>query len=192
MKQKQAKAPAPSAVLTSAAEELSLEERLQIAKDELETVPAERANVKLMMRGILRQARRSVRVAGLGRVYVGEKGMERAIIRHIALGFEKISRRLKALPWAVQELASREGRGLAHAVAEHVLACYRSRDPNFSLEPAREGVVEAEEEATREAVRGIVTEVAACFMWEPPPPTSSGSSSSIEDSSPPPEPADLD
>ena len=49
-------------------------------------------------------------------------------------------------------------------MAEHVLACYRSRDPNFSLELAREGVVEAEEEAAREAVRGVTAEVAACFM----------------------------
>ena len=94
------------------------------------------------------------------------------------------------LPQAVQELAAREGRGLAQAVAEHVLAYYRSRDPNFLLEPAREGVVEAKEEAAREAVRGIAVEVAPCFMREPPPPPSSGSSS--EDSSPPPEPADLD
>ena len=80
--------------------------------------------------------------------------------------------------------------GLVQAVVEHVLACYRSWDPNFSLEPAREGVVEAEEGAAREAIRGVTAEVAACFMQEPPPPPSSGSSS--EDSSPPPEPADLD
>ena len=75
-------------------------------------------------------------------------------------------------------------------MAEHVLACYRSRDPNFSLEAAREGVVKVEEEATRDAVRGVAVEVATCFMREPPPLPSSGSSS--EDSSPPPEPADLD
>ena len=59
-------------------------------------------------------------MAGLGRVYVGEKGMERATIVHIALGFEEISQRLKVLLQAVQELAAREGRGLAQAVAEHV------------------------------------------------------------------------
>ena len=90
----------------------------------------------------------------------------------------------------MQELASREGRALAQAVAEHVLACYHSRDPNFSLEPARQGLVEAEEGATWEAVRGITAEVAACFTREPPPVPSSDRSS--EDSSPPPEPADLD
>ena len=76
MKRGQAEAPATNGVPSSVAEGLSLDERLQITKDELETVIVERANVKLMMRDILRQARRSVRVAGLGRVYVGEKGME--------------------------------------------------------------------------------------------------------------------
>ena len=118
--------------------------------------------------------------------------MDRDTIGHIALGFEEISRRLKALPRAMQELASREGRALAQAVAEHVLACYRSWDPNFSLEPARQGVVEAEEGAAREAVRGF-TEVVACFTREPPPvPSSCSSSSSSKDSSLPPEPAVLD
>ena len=90
----------------------------------------------------------------------------------------------------MQELAAWEGRGLAQAVAKHVLTCYWSWDPNFSLEPAREGVVEAEEEAAWEAVRGVAAEVAACFMPEPPPPPDAGSSS--EESAPPSEQADLD
>ena len=79
-------------------------------------------------------------MAGLGQVNVGEKGMDQDTIDHIAHGFEEISRRLKALPQAVQELASREGCALAQAAAEHVLACYRSWDPNFSLEPVQQGV----------------------------------------------------
>ena len=77
----------------------------------------------------------------------------------------------------MQELASQEGRALAQAVAEHVLACYRSRDPAFSLEPVRQGVVKAEEAATREAIRDVTAEVAACFTQEPPPKPSSCSSS---------------
>ena len=35
-------------------------------------------------------------------------------------------------------------------MAEHVLTCYRSRDPTFPLEPVRQGVVEAEKAAARE------------------------------------------
>ena len=126
VKRGQAEAPATSGVPTSAAEGISLQEWLQIARDELETIVAERANVKLMMQNILRQARRSVRVVGLGRVNVGEKGMDQETIGHLTLGFKEISQCLKALPQAVQELASQEGRALAQAMAEHVLACYRS------------------------------------------------------------------
>ena len=66
---------------------------------------------------------------------------------------------------------------MAQAVAEHVLACYRSRDLNFPLEPTREGVVETEEEATQEAVWGAAAEVAACFTREVPPSPDPGSSS---------------
>ena len=49
LKWAQAKAPATRGVPASAANGINLEERLQIAKDELETVVAERTNVKLMM-----------------------------------------------------------------------------------------------------------------------------------------------
>ena len=35
-------------------------------------------------------------------------------------------------------------------------------------------MVEAKEEATREAVRGVAVEVAACFMREPLPPSDTG------------------
>ena len=53
-------------------------------------------------------------------------------------------------------------------------------------------MVEAEEEAAREAVQGVTAEVAACFMREPPLPLDPGSSS--EESPLPSEPdnSDLD
>ena len=89
------------------------------SREELEAAETERANVKRMMEDILRQTQRSVRVAGLGRVDVEAKGTG---LDRVALGFQRISQRLEALPQAVQELAAREGHGLAQAVAEHVLA----------------------------------------------------------------------
>ena len=73
----------------------------------------------------------------LGRVFVGCQSLETETIGHIALGFAEIARRLEAFPAAVQELATREGCVLAHGVAEHFLAYYRSQDPTFPLEPAR-------------------------------------------------------
>lgn len=84
---------------------------------------------------------------------------------------------------------SREGRALAQVVVEHVLACYRSRDPPFPLEPVRQGVVKAEEAAAQEAIRDVAAEVTACFTREPAPePKPSSGSSDV--SSPPSEPAD--
>ena len=116
-----------------------------------------------MMRDILQQARNSVEAVGLRRVFVGEQSLDKETTCHIALGFVEISRCLEALPNTVQELTTREGRALAQGVAEHVPACYRSRDPAFPLEPARQGVVEAEEAAARAAVRDVATEVAEFF-----------------------------
>jgi hypothetical protein len=45
-----------------------------------------------------------------------------------------------------------EGRALAKAVAEHVLLCFRSRDPQVSLEPVAQGPDTETEEA--DAARG--------------------------------------
>ena len=117
------------------------------------------------MQDVLRQAWDSVEVAGIKSVIVGSHGLD--MLGHLALGFSEIARRLEALPTAVQELATREGRALAQGVAEHVLACYRSRDPAFPLGPARQGVVEAEEVAAQAAVGDIATEVAEFFVREP-------------------------
>ena len=150
----------------SAANGTSLKERLKNAEDELDTILSERTNVKLMMWDILQQARDTVEAAELGLVFMGDQSLETEMIGHIALGFGEIARRLEALPAAVQELVTREGRALVQGVAEHILAWYRSQDPAFQLEPARQGVVEAEEAAAREALRDIATEVAECFVRE--------------------------
>ena len=110
-----------------------------------------------MLEDVLRRMRRAVKRAGLGRLVADEKsdGPGRQV-----LGLQQACERLEVLPCTVQELAAGEGRGLAHAVAEYVLACYRSRDSNFPLEPAWKGVVEAEGEAAPEAVRSTAAEVA--------------------------------
>ena len=111
-----------------------------------------------MMRDILQQARDSMEVARLGHMFVGDQLLDKESIGHIALGFAEIARHLEALPTTVQELVTREGRVLAQGVAKHILTCYHSRDPAFPLEPARQGVVEAKEATTREAIRVVATE----------------------------------
>jgi hypothetical protein len=49
-----------------------------------------------------------------------------------------------------------EGRILAEAVAEHVLLCFRSHDPQVSLEPMVQGPTEGVQEATQVGVRETV------------------------------------
>jgi hypothetical protein len=43
-----------------------------------------------------------------------------------------------------------EGCALAQAVADHVLMCFRSRDPSTSLEPVVQGPLEGFAEAARD------------------------------------------
>ncbi|XP_062208966.1 uncharacterized protein LOC133910667 [Phragmites australis] len=104
---------AAKGVPTITTDSSSLEARLKNAEEELDTILQERTNVKLMMRDILRRARDSVEAAGLGRVSVGFQGLEMETTSHLALGFSEIARRLEALPAAIQELVTREGRALA-------------------------------------------------------------------------------
>jgi hypothetical protein len=56
-----------------------------------------------------------------------------------------------------------EGRALAKAVAEHVLLCFRSRDPQVSLEPVAQGPDTETEEAARVGVQDATKLVAARF-----------------------------
>jgi hypothetical protein len=173
-KAKQDAAPAAAGGSSGPAGDQGLEAQLRVAKEKLEAAFVSRVNLVQMLEDILRRMRRAMEKGGLGRLVGDTKGDGPA--RQV-LELQQVCERLETLPWAVQELAAREGRGLAHAVAEHVLACYRSRDPNFPLEPAREGVVEAEEEAARAAVSSTASAVAAGFRREVPPSPAPGDDS---------------
>jgi hypothetical protein len=56
-----------------------------------------------------------------------------------------------------------KGRILAEAVAEHVLLCFRSHDPQVSLEPVVQGPAEDVQEATQVGVRETAKLVAERF-----------------------------
>jgi hypothetical protein len=55
----------------------------------------------------------------------------------------------------------------AQAVADHVLMCFRSRDPSISLEPVVQGPVEGSAEAARDGVEDVARAVAERFEREP-------------------------
>jgi hypothetical protein len=48
---------------------------------------------------------------------------------------DSTGRKISQLEEAIGSRLEEEGRALAHAVADHVLMCFRSGDPSFSLEP---------------------------------------------------------
>jgi hypothetical protein len=52
-------------------------------------------------------------------------------------------------------------------VADHVLICFRSRDPSISLEPAVQGPVEGFAEAARDGVEDAACIVAERFKRKP-------------------------
>jgi hypothetical protein len=68
---------------------------------------------------------------------------------------------------AIGSRLEEEGRALAQAVANHVLMCFRSRDPGISLEPVVQGPVEGSAEATRDDVEEAARAVAERFKREP-------------------------
>jgi hypothetical protein len=59
-----------------------------------------------------------------------------------------------------------EGHALAEVVAEHVMMCFRSRDPQVSLEPVAQGPNAEIEEAARDGVQDTVKLMAARFKHQ--------------------------
>jgi hypothetical protein len=68
---------------------------------------------------------------------------------------------------AVSSRIEEEGCALAQAVAKHVLMCFRSRDPNISLEPVVQGPTEESAEAAATGVEDAARAVADRFTREP-------------------------
>jgi DNA repair exonuclease SbcCD ATPase subunit len=68
---------------------------------------------------------------------------------------------------AVDSRIEEEGRALAQAVAEHMLMCFRSRDPAISLEPVVRGPAEEPAGAAAAGVEDAAHAVANHFKREP-------------------------
>jgi hypothetical protein len=75
--------------------------------------------------------------------------------------------KISQLEDAVGSHNEEEGRALAQAVAEHVLMCFRSRDPAISLEPVVQGLVEEPAEAAAAGVEDAARSIADRFKCEP-------------------------
>jgi hypothetical protein len=75
--------------------------------------------------------------------------------------------KISQLEDAIGSHIEEEGRALAQAVAEHVLLCFRSRDPNISLEPVVQGPAEEPAGAAATGIEDAARAVADRFKREP-------------------------
>jgi hypothetical protein len=82
---------------------------------------------------------------------------------------DSAGKKISQLEKAVGSRLEEEGRALAQAVADHVLMCFRSRDPSISLEPVVQGPIEGSEEAARDGVEDATRTVEERFEHEPEP-----------------------
>ena len=87
-------------------------------------------------------------------------------VGNLALGFGELATKLEGIQATMKDVLAQEGRQLASAMAEYVLACFHSHDPKISLEPDQLGIVEEKEAAARSAVREVAEQIARYFSRE--------------------------
>jgi hypothetical protein len=80
---------------------------------------------------------------------------------------DSTGRKISQLEEAIDSNLEEEGHALAQAVADHMLLCFRSRDPSISLEPVMQGSIEGFEEATRDNIEDAARIIAEWFEREP-------------------------
>jgi hypothetical protein len=80
---------------------------------------------------------------------------------------DSAERKISLLEEAIGSRLEDEGRALAHAVANHVLMCFWSRNPSISLEPVVRGPIEGSAEAARDGIDEAARAVAEWFEREP-------------------------
>jgi hypothetical protein len=101
---------------------------------------------------------------GFSPVRTGDAAPEGGVVVPL---LESAGAKISQMENAVGSRIEEEGRALAQAVAEHVLICFRSRDPAISLEPVVQGSAEEPAEATTAGVEDAARAVADRFKREP-------------------------
>jgi hypothetical protein len=79
---------------------------------------------------------------------------------------DSTGRKISQLEEAVGSRLEEEGHALAQAVADHVLMCFQSCDPNIPLEPVEQGLVEGSTGAARDGVEDVACIIAERFERE--------------------------
>jgi uncharacterized protein (DUF3084 family) len=151
-----------------AAEERQLVERQMqepvVAQKGLEDLRASRAGDGQRVWSFLGQADAALASFGFSPIRGGNVAPEAGVVLPL---LDSAGRKISQLEEAVDCRLEEEGRALAQAVADHMLMCFRSRDPSVSLEPVVQGPIEGSTEPARDGVEDVARAVAKRFEREP-------------------------
>jgi hypothetical protein len=138
-------------------------QELAVARKGLEDLQASRAGGAERVWSFLGQADAVLASFGFSPVRTGGAAPEGGVAVPL---LDSAGVKISQLEDAVGSRIEEEGRALAQAVAEHVLMCFRSRDPAISLEPVVQGLVEEPVEAATAGVEDAARAVADRFKRE--------------------------
>jgi hypothetical protein len=101
---------------------------------------------------------------GFSPVWTGDATPEGGVVVPL---LDSAGTKISQLEDAVGSRIKEEGRALAQAVAEHVLLCFCSLDPNISLEPVVQGPAEEPAGAAATGIEDAARTVANRFKRKP-------------------------
>jgi hypothetical protein len=139
-------------------------QKLAITRKGLEDLQASRAGDAQRVWSFLGQADAVLASFGCSPVRTGGAAPEGGVAVPL---LDSVMTKISQLEDAVDSRIEEEGRALAQAVAEHVLMCFRSRDPAISLEPVVQGPAEEPAEAAAIGVEDAARTVVDRFKREP-------------------------
>jgi hypothetical protein len=139
-------------------------QELVVAQKGLEDLRASRACDGQGVWSFLGQADAALASFGFSPIWGGDAVPEDGVVLPL---LDSTGRKISQLEEVVGSRLEEDGCALAQAVADHVLMCFRSRDPSISLKPAVQGPVEGSAEATKDGVEDSARAVAERFEHEP-------------------------
>jgi hypothetical protein len=139
-------------------------QELVVARKGLEDLQVSRAGDPQRVWSFLGQADAVLASFGFSPIRTEDAAPEGGVVVPL---LDSTGAKISQLEDAVGSRIEEEGRALAQAVAEHVLMCFRSRDPNISLEPVVQGLAEEPAEAAAAGVEDAARAVADRFKREP-------------------------
>jgi GAF domain-containing protein len=139
-------------------------QELAVARKGLEDLQASRVGDAQRVWSFLGQADAVLASFGFSPVRTGGAAPEGGTVVPL---LDSAAAKISQLEDAVSSRIEEEGRALAQAVAEHVLMCFRSRDPAISLEPVVQGPAEEPARAAAAGVEDAARAVADRFKREP-------------------------